>query len=239
MEFNDARVAYSLNSLAARGRMTMMKAHRYVTALLLAAGVCAATPACAGQLYGYGGYPGGGVRDLERRGYDIGYREGLEQGRNDARRGRDFSYSRHDQYRDADQGYRRSEGDREFYRRSYRQGFQTGYTEAYNRNARGGYRGDQRGVYPSEYPNYPNAYPNYPQNRGGYGSPAAQNGYRDGLEAGRDDARDRDRFDPARAKRYREGDHDYDRRYGSRDEYKREYRAAFEQGYREGYGRAR
>ena len=38
------------------------------------------------------------------------------------------------------------------------------------------------------------------------------------------------------AKRYREGDHDYNGRYGSRDEYKREYRAAFEQGYREGYG---
>src|SRR5437773_2143876 len=74
---------------------------------------------------------------------------------------------------------------------------------------------------------------------GGYGSPAAQNGYRDGLEAGRKDARDRERFDPVRAKRYRDGDHDYDNRYGSRDVYKREYRAAFEQGYREGYGAVR
>ena len=44
---------------------------------------------------------------------------------------------------------------------------------------------------------------------------------------------------PIRAKRYREGDHDYDSRYGSREDYKREYRAAFEQGYREGYGAAR
>ena len=31
------------------------------------------------------------------------------------------------------------------------------------------------------------------------------------------------------------GDRDYDRRYGSRDEYKREYRSAFERGYREGF----
>jgi hypothetical protein len=72
-----------------------------------------------------------------------------------------------------------------------------------------------------------------------YRSAAANNGYRDGLEAGRNDARDRERFDPIRAKRYREGDHDYDGRYGSRDDYKREYRSAFEQGYREGYGAAR
>ena len=64
-----------------------------------------------------------------------------------------------------------------------------------------------------------------------------ENGYRDGLQAGRDDARRGDRFEPARANRYREGDHDYDRRYGPRDDYKREYRSAFEQGYREGYGR--
>ena len=70
-----------------------------------------------------------------------------------------------------------------------------------------------------------------------YRSPAADIGYRDGLEAGRNDGRDRDRFDPVGAKRYREGDHDYNSRYGSREDYKREYRAAFEQGYREGYGR--
>ena len=69
-------------------------------------------------------------------------------------------------------------------------------------------------------PNYP------PPNRGygSYGAIAQQNGYRDGLEAGRKDARDRERFDPVRAKRYREGDHDYHDRYGSRDEYKRAYR---------------
>lgn len=76
-----------------------------------------------------------------------------------------------------------------------------------------------------------------PVQRGGYVSVAARSGYRDGIEAGRSDARHRERFDPVRAKRYREGDRDYDRRYGPRDDYKRDYRAAFEQGYREGYGR--
>ena len=88
---------------------------------------------------------------------------------------------------------------------------------------------------------YDSGYPRggYPQAREVNGGGAARNGYRDGLEAGRDDARHRERFDPVRARRYREGDHDYDRRYGGRDEYKREYRAAFQQGYERGYRDAR
>ena len=85
---------------------------------------------------------------------------------------------------------------------------------------------------------YPQAtyYPPPPPPRAAYVSVATQSGYRDGLEAGRDDWRHHDRFDPANSRRYRNADHDYDRRYGPRDEYKREYRAAFERGYREGFG---
>lgn len=60
-------------------------------------------------------------------------------------------------------------------------------------------------------------------------------GFRDGVDAGRDDARHHEKFDAIRAKRYREGDHNYDRRYGSRDDFQREYRAAFQQGYEQGY----
>ena len=79
----------------------MFKAYRYLPALLLVAGVAAAAPACAAQTYGYG-YPrtnGGYGRDIERRAYDNGYREGLEEGRNDARRNRNFSPERHGEYR--------------------------------------------------------------------------------------------------------------------------------------------
>jgi hypothetical protein len=87
---------------------------------------------------------------------------------------------------------------------------------------------------------YPRAgYPPPPPARADYVSIAARNGYRDGVDEGRSDARHRERFDPIGARRYREGDHDYDRRYGPRDEYKREYRAAFERGYREGFDRGR
>jgi hypothetical protein len=109
----------------------------------------AAAPACA-QTYGNGGYgrypdrypDRGYAREIERRAYDKGYREGLEEGRNDARRNRDFAPARHNEYRDADDGYRRDYGDREFYRRTYRRGFDTGYRESYERNIR--YERDRR-----------------------------------------------------------------------------------------------
>jgi len=205
-------------------------------ALLIATGF--ASTACAAPYYGQRGR-GGVYRNIDQRAYDIGYREGVREGENDARRGRDYSVNRHDQYRDADDGYRRADGDREFYRRSYRQGFQTGYDQSFGRY--GNSNRYPRSTYPT-YPNYP-SYPSYPERgvprNGGYYSAAADVGYRDGLAAGRDDARDRRRYDPLRTKRYREGDHDYDNRYGSRDAYKRDYRAAFEQGYREGYGGGR
>jgi len=213
-------------------------------AALLIGGLWMTAAACAAQTYGYpngprnGGYYG---RDVSRIAYDNGFRDGARAGERDGRSGRPFSYNRHDDWRDADDGYRREFGNYDFYRRTYRNGFENGYSNSYNQYNYGG-------RYPRNYPNgggYPSypTYPTYPSGPGGVAiprgsySPAGQNGYRDGLEAGRDDARSRRAFDPVRAKRYRDGDHDYDNRYGSRDEYKREYRAAFQQGYQDGYNR--
>src|ERR1700712_859924 len=124
----------------------MSKAFRHIPALILAAGVALTSTACADVVYG-SGYPRGGGgygRDLERRAYDNGFREGVEEGQNDARRNRDYSPQRHSEYRDADQGYHVDFGDREYYRRSYRRGFEAGYRNAYNRNARYG-RDDRYG----------------------------------------------------------------------------------------------
>ena len=119
----------------------MKNRSRLMPALALAAVVAVAAPACA-QTYGYGGYgrypDAGYAREIERRAYDRGYREGLEEGRNDARRGRDFAPSRHSEYRDADDGYHRHDGDREFYRRVYRRGFEVGYRESFDRFGYGG-----------------------------------------------------------------------------------------------------
>jgi hypothetical protein len=62
-----------------------------------------------------------------------------------------------------------------------------------------------------------------------------RNGYDDGLEKGREDARDNDSFDPVRHSRYRSADRGYQSRYGTRDSYKLYYRDGFEAGYEDGY----
>ena len=113
---------------------------------------------------------------------------------------------------------------RDAYRRTFRQGFETGYSEAFNQFAR---------ISPRTVPFPRGVRPDV------YRSPAGQAGYRDGFEQGRKDARNRDRFAPERSSRYRSGDHDYDRRYGPKDDYQREYRTAFERGYWEGFTGAR
>lgn len=66
---------------------------------------------------------------------------------------------------------------------------------------------------------------------GRYGSEAYRQGYEDGVAKGREDVRDRDRFDPARHGWYKSGDRGYNSRYGSRDEYRAEYRRGFIAGY--------
>ena len=82
------------------------------------------------------------------------------------------------------------------------------------------------GVYDRSY-HYPNS-----RNSGyGYNSVPYDNGYRDGLEKGREDAQDRDSYDPVRHSWYRSGDRGYNSRYGTKESYKLAYRDGFEAGY--------
>jgi hypothetical protein len=208
-------------------RMFMPRLHR-VLPLALALSALVAGTACAP--HGYYRHPS--PRAFDDRAYDHGYEDGRRHGEGDARRGRSYDYDRHRDFRSADDGYR-GYGSRNGYRQDYRQGFATGYDEGYRRHARG-YRGQR-----------PSWNGRGPYSNGGrrdaavYRSPAGEHGYRDGYEQGRDDGGDGDRYDPVRAERYRSGDHDYDSRYGPREDYKREYRAAFQQGYDQGYREVR
>ena len=87
------------------------------------------------------------------------------------------------------------------------------------------------GVYDNGRPR--SSYPN--SGRVGATSVPFDNGYRDGLEKGREDARDRDSYDPVRHSWYRSGNRGYDSRYGTRDAYKLTYRDGFEAGYEQAY----
>jgi hypothetical protein len=211
--------------------LVMFNTQRSIPALLIAIGLLA-TPACAAQRPYYGAQRD--YREVERRAYDNGYRRGLENGQNDARDRRDFRIDRDRDFRNADAGYRGGWGDRDLYRRQFRDGYREGYAQGYNRVAQYDRRAYPNGPFGSVNPG--NRFPgNGNPGNGPYASLAAQVGYRDGVEAGREAANDREASDPRRSKRYREGDHDYNDRYGSRDQYKQDYRAAFIQGYEEGY----
>lgn len=80
---------------------------------------------------------GNGYRDYDRRydrydpAVDNGYRDGLNLGQQDARKGKSYRVQKHDEYEDADRGYNRSYGDKNVYKSQYRQAFQNGYSDGY------------------------------------------------------------------------------------------------------------
>jgi flagellar biosynthesis/type III secretory pathway protein FliH len=69
-------------------------------------------------------------------GFERGYRDGQEKGLEDYRKNRNPDVNRHDDYRDADDGYRSSYGNKRDYQAGYRQGFQGGYGDGFNGSRR-------------------------------------------------------------------------------------------------------
>jgi hypothetical protein len=178
--------------------------------------------------------------DARRAAYDNGYREGRRRGEEAARSGRPFDVEREREYRSADSGYNRAYGDRTRYRNDFRGGFAEGYRDGYQRSGGGVYSRDARGGYyggggSGGY--YGGNAPGYYGGNAGYG--AFQNGVADGYRKGLDDVRERHYPDARRQSWYRSGDHDYDKRYGSKDAYKIEYRRGFEEGYERAFREGR
>lgn len=175
--------------------------------------------------------------EARRVAYDNGYRDGLREGENDGRRRNAFDFRDERGWQRADRGYHRSYGDRGRYEQVFRSGYEAGYADGYRRVAPGyggGYGNRPGGVYPNTRGDYGYGYPN--QGRYGYGSsPAFNNGVRDGYEKGREDARDRDAFDPRRHSWYRGGDRGYKNEYGPKRQYEDSYRSGFQEGYERGY----
>jgi hypothetical protein len=89
----------------------------------------------SGGVYGRGR---GGWTDIAySRGFDEGYRKGVEDGRDRDRR----DPRRHGWYRDGDRGYRSEYGPRALYQRSYRSAFEQGYDLGYDDGRRQRSRG--------------------------------------------------------------------------------------------------
>jgi hypothetical protein len=164
--------------------------------------------------------------------FERGYREGIQQGADDARDGRRFEPQRDRIYRDGDRGYNSRYGNRDWYRNEFRRGYTSGYRNGFynvrDRRDDRVYQGRRDGIYDRG-----------PGRTRGYQEPAFARGYSDGWEKGLDDSRDRDRYDPVRHGDYKDADNGYERNYGSKDAYRNNYRTGFRQGYEDGYRNAR
>jgi hypothetical protein len=216
---------------------------RHVTMAVGAAALIAvATPAHA-QVWNDGARQGTYRNDAQSVAFNNGYQQGLRDGEQAVRDRRPLDVNRERDYRNADQGYRRDYGERNFYRDEFRRGFAQGYQEAFQRVNRYddrrdgrvyGDRDDRRGYGDRD-------------DRRGYGAGAGfavniafRNGVGDGYQKGLDDARDGKYPQPERQKWYRQGDRNFNGRDGiSRDEYKNEYRRGFQEGYARAYNERR
>ena len=69
-------------------------------------------------------------------GFQSGYRDGLEKGREDAEDNDAYDVNRHSWYRSATRGYEDEYGTRAEYQARYRDGFQAGYSEGYRAYSR-------------------------------------------------------------------------------------------------------
>jgi hypothetical protein len=164
--------------------------------------------------------------ETQRAAFDNGYRTGLKRGAQALRDRRPLDIERERDYRSADEGYNRSFGDRNRYRDTFRGGFAEGYRDAYT----------QRGARVT----LPGTGSDYGRGYGGTANfGARQNGLSDGYKKGLDDVSDRKSPDVSRQKWYRNGDHDYDSRYGSKESYRVDYQRGFEEGYNRAYREAR
>src|SRR5437764_740105 len=74
-------------------------------------------------------YRGGSI-DARKHGFEHGYRDGYEYGRDVHARGGALDF-RTDAYREADHGYQPYLGPREAYREGYREGYQGGAEDAF------------------------------------------------------------------------------------------------------------
>ena len=172
--------------------------------------------------------------DARQHGYEHGYRDGADRGRQDRERGVGRRLSPND-YQWGARDYDPSFGDRRQFMRGYQQGFQDGYDDGYNfyeqpgrygqiygRRDGGSRQSDERDRRGDETSRPPSSAPRY---GGGGWDNSFDNGYRDGVAAGQQDQRQNTRSDYRRSRSYQNGDTNF--------------QDGFERGYQDGYGRSR
>jgi hypothetical protein len=192
-------------------------------ALLFLAGVSAAQD------------PYGGSTVAKEHGYQHGYRDGLRQGRADLSRNATHSFETED-FRRANEGYDPHMGERDDFQQGYRSGYKDGYDDGYyDKPIRQNIYGLKDSYDPDRVPRTDadaDAYANWT-----YEDVATDTGYRDGLQAGLSDLRQRKDFKPERHEAWEDGKHGYRKEYGDKKVYIEQYRKGFLRGYEDSYNR--
>ncbi len=199
-----------------------------VLVLALALGLCGLGLAHAQQ----------GPFDARQQGYQNGYRDGFDHGRQDREFRESYNLQNQD-FRHADRGYDRYMGSRDSYRDGYRDGYRSGYDDGYY--GREGRFNQSYGAYGDDH-SYRRGDgdrdDHYFGGESGYHDLAFETGYQDGLEAARKDWRKHNAYRPEKHDNYEDASHGYHDSYGPKNLYKQHYRQGFLRGYEDaGTGR--
>lgn len=203
--------------------------------------------------YGYGqqGYwPKERTKDYA---YKLGYHNAYTEARRVYNSGVRPNYRDMAGYRNDTNGYLDYMRYRDDYRSSYRRGYEAGFNDSMNNRPRRYDRSDVERVlgrdlertYEDDYRYDDRDYRRNDRDYDDYGRGgrndvyriAQENGYRDGVRQGQDDANRRRRYDYNDDSRYRDASSGYRSEYGNRDAYRNAYREGFRRGYDEGYRR--
>jgi hypothetical protein len=151
--------------------------------------------------------------DTQKLGYEHGYRDGADRGRQDRDRHMGRTLQANDYLDSARYSYQPSLGSRREYMGGYRDGYQAGYDDGFNYY-------EKQGRYGQIY---------QPQPSGGRAGNSSgtpfDRGYREGIASGQTDQRQNTRSDYRSTDAYRRGD--------------QTFKDGVERGYQDGYGRSR
>jgi hypothetical protein len=190
----------------------------------------------------YGNY--GGSAELRQTALNAGHNDGVREGANTSQNARRANFQLSNAYRQATNGYNRSLGDRELYRRYYREGFENGYNNS-NQSTNSNNRDWNRDGNNNNGNNNTGNQKRHGRNWDGYGNfggsfelrqTALNAGYNEGIKQGRNDHNKRNRADYRSQSNYVRATQDYSSKLGDRQLYQRYYREAFGSGYDDGIG---
>ena len=177
----------------------------------------------------------GGSLNAKEHGYQHGYRDGLRQGRDDASRHEEHNFNTRD-FKQADEGYDRYMGEHDDFQNGYREGYKAGYDDGfYARPLRSDVYGLNDRYDPDRSPRRDEDADAY--SKWNYSDVALDAGYRDGLQAGRQDLDRRKDYRPEKHESYEDADHGYQKGYGDKKRYKEQYRKGFVRGYQDAFNR--